>query len=44
MVKGKTAIVMISHDMLLPSAGEYTMLHELGHAADATHEPGGGQY
>lgn len=43
-VDGKTAIVMTSHDMLVPSAGEFTMLHELGHAADAVHEDGGGQY
>lgn len=43
-INGKTAIVMTSHDMLVPSAGEYTMLHELGHAADKTHEDGGGLY
>ena len=43
-VDGKTAIVMTSHDMLVPSAGEFTMLHELAHAADAVHEDGGGQY
>ena len=43
-IDGKTSIVMSSHDMLVPSAGEYTMLHELGHAADKTHEAGGGLY
>lgn len=43
-VNGKTAIVMSSHDMLVQSAGEFTMLHELGHAADMVHESGGGWY